>query len=397
MKKIYLDNAATTPLDSRVLEAMLPWLGENFGNASSVHSYGRDAKVLLEDARDTLAAFVGALPSEIYFTSGGTESNNFALKGISFNRLGFTPDGEELRKYHIISSAIEHSAVIDSLEYLKNRFGFELIYLQTDKSGRINLNELEEKINDDTFLVTVMHSNNELGVINDIRSISKITGGRKVHLHTDTVQSLGKVRLNMKELGCDTATFSAHKIYAPKGIGALYIKKGTNIDKYIHGGKQERDRRGGTENIAAIAGFKKAIEILKQEMQSDIEKYNKMRSKLTSLLNETLGDSVIINSPPGNETVNPDDTYLPNMLNISFRPEKIKRDPETILIKLDLSGIAVSSGSACTSGMIQPSHVLKAIGYDDKSAKSSLRISFGRFNTESDVEEFVRVLKELIN
>jgi cysteine desulfurase len=401
MKSIYLDNAATTPLDKRVLEAMMPWLKENYGNASSVHSFGREAKVLLEDARDTVAGFIGATPSEVYFTSGATEANNFALKGIAYNRLGYTPDGEELRKYHIISSSIEHSAVIDSLEYLKNRFGFELVYLSSDKFGRVDLEELDEKINDDTFLVTVMHSNNELGIINDVKSISRIARERKVLMHTDTVQSFGKIALNVKEMGCDTATVSAHKIYGPKGIGALYIKRGTNIDKFIHGGKQERDRRGGTENIAAIAGFKKAIEILKQEMQADIDKYKRLRYKLISMLNETFGESVIINSvstdlQPGKINAEQQDSCLMNILNISFNPEKIKRDPETILIKLDLGGIAVSAGSACTSGMIQPSHVLKAIGYDDKIAKSSLRISFGRFNSESDVDEFVRVLKDVI-
>jgi cysteine desulfurase len=397
MKSIYLDNAATTPLDKRVLEAMMPWLKENYGNASSVHSFGREAKVLLEDARDTVAGFIGATPSEVYFTSGATEANNFALKGIAYNRLGYTPDGEELRKYHIISSSIEHSAVIDSLEYLKNRFGFELVYLSSDKFGRVDLEELDEKINDDTFLVTVMHSNNELGIINDVKSISRIARERKVLMHTDTVQSFGKIALNVKEMGCDTATVSAHKIYGPKGIGALYIKRGTNIDKFIHGG----DRRGGTENIAAIAGFKKAIEILKQEMQADIDKYKRLRYKLISMLNETFGESVIINSvstdlQPGKINAEQQDSCLMNILNISFNPEKIKRDPETILIKLDLGGIAVSAGSACTSGMIQPSHVLKAIGYDDKIAKSSLRISFGRFNSESDVDEFVRVLKDVI-
>jgi cysteine desulfurase len=395
MQKIYLDNAAATQMDSRVLDAMLPWLKDKWGNASSVHSFGREAKVLLEDARDTIAAFIGALPSEIYFTSGGTESNNFALKGIAYNRIGIVAHNEEQRKYHIISSSIEHSAVLDSLEYLRNRFGFEIVYQGCDKFGKIAIDELEERINDDTLMITVMHSNNELGIINDIKPISKIAGEHKVLLHTDTVQSFGKIPVNIKELNCDTAAFSAHKIYGPKGIGALYIKRGTPIDKFIHGGKQERDRRGGTENIAAIAGFKKAVEILKQEMPDDIEKYNRLRIKLISMLTNELSDTVIINSPIGDHT-HPGTAYLPNILNISFIPEKMKRDPETFLIKLDLNGIAVSSGSACTSGLIQPSHVLKAIGYDDRSAKSSLRISFGRFNTENEIEVFVKVLKEIM-
>ena len=265
MKAIYLDNAATTPLDSRVLEAMLPWLGGNYGNASSVHSHGRQAKVLLEDARDTIAGFINSRSSEVYFTSGGTEANNFALKGIAFNFFG--------RKDHIITTKIEHSAVIDTLEYLKTRFGFEVTYLGTDKYGMIDLSELSNSITSDTFLISVMHSNNELGVLSDIAGISKIAKERNILLHTDSVQSIGKIHFNVNETGADTATLSAHKIFGPKGIGALFIRRDTPIDKFMHGGKQERERRGGTENIAAIAGFKKAVEILKEEMDSDIKKY----------------------------------------------------------------------------------------------------------------------------
>ncbi len=387
MKAIYLDNAATTPLDSRVLEAMLPWLGENYGNASSVHSRGRQAKVLLEDARDTIAGFIGSRSSEVYFTSGGTEANNFALKGIAFNFFG--------RKDHIITTKIEHSAVIDTLEYLKSRFALVVTYLGTDKYGMIDLSELRNSITSDTFLISVMHSNNELGVINYIAEISKITREKQVLLHTDSVQSIGKIHFNVNETGADTATLSAHKIFGPKGIGALFIRRDTPIDKFMHGGKQERERRGGTENIAAIAGFKKAIEILKDEMDSDIKKYTLLRKKLLNLLNDTFGDSVIINSV--NENSAQDNCgYLPNIINISFNPQKVSVDPDTLLIKLDMAGIAVSSGSACASGSPQPSHVLKAIGYDDIAAKSSLRISFGRFNADSDVEVFVKALKDII-
>lgn len=385
MKSVYLDNAATTPLDNRVLDAMLPWMKGKHGNASSTHSFGREAKVLLEDARDIIAEFIGARSSEIYFTSGGTEANNFALKGIAFSHLG--------KKDRIVSTRIEHSAVIDSLDYLKSRFGFNVTYLNTDKNGIIDLNELKDSITPSTFLVSVMHSNNELGVINDISGISKITKEKNVMLHTDSVQSIGKVHFNINEIGADTATLSAHKMYGPKGIGALFIRQGIPMDKFIHGGKQERERRGGTENISAIAGFKKAVEILKQEMKSDIEKYSALRNKLVTMLGKTLGNSVIINSVKRG-TENP--VCLPNIVNISFNPEKVTVDPDTLLIKLDLAGIAVSSGSACTSGSLRPSHVLKAIGYDDVTAKSSLRISFGRFNTDSDVEELIKVLKNII-
>ncbi|MCI0450063.1 MAG: cysteine desulfurase [Chlorobi bacterium] len=389
MKDIYLDNAATTQLDERVLAEMMLHFKEYYGNPSSVHKAGRDAKVLLEEARDIIAAFIGARPSELYFTSGGTEANNFAIKGMAFHQLEFTPDGEEKRKYHIVSTEIEHSAVIDTLEYLKNRFGFEITYLNTNKFGEIDLDMLNDSVTEDTFLICAMHSNNELGVINNIAQISQIAKQKDVLLHTDSVQSIGKVHFNVNELFCDTATLSAHKIYGPKGIGALYIRKYTPLDKFIHGGKQERDRRGGTENIAAIAGFKKAVELLKKEMNSDIDKYKLLKRKLIYLLKENFGEKVIINSLEKENS-------LHNIVNISFDRSKVKIDPDTLLIKLDLKGIAISSGSACTSGSIQPSHVLKSIGYDDATAKSSLRISFGRLNSESDLDYLIDAMKSII-
>jgi len=392
MKHFYLDNAATTRIDDRVLESMLPWLKEKYGNASSVHSFGREAKVLLEDARDVIAEFIGSRSSEIYFTSGGTESNNFAIKGIAFNHLG--------NKRHIISSKIEHSAVLDTLEYLKERFGFDITYVNTDKHGIINIDEMQSLITKYTFLISVMHSNNELGVINDIPAIAEIAKQKNILLHTDSVQSIGKTEFEVKNIGCNTATISAHKIYGPKGIGALYIKKDTPIDKYIHGGKQERDRRGGTENTAAIAGFKKAVEILKDEMDADIAHYKKLRTGLLSKLKENFADKIIVNSlidsPFEESTPKERAMFLPNIINISFNPDTTNIDADTLLIKLDMKGIAVSSGSACTSGTIQRSHVLKAIGYDDNSAKSSLRISFGRFNKEDDIDYLIEGLKEII-
>jgi len=390
MDSVYLDNAATTPLDERVKETMLPYLTHFFGNPSSTHQLGRKAKVLLEDARDEIADFIGARPSELYFTSGGTEANNFALKGMAFNQLGYTPDGGEKRRHHIISTSIEHSAVIDTLEYLKNRFGFEITYLKTDRFGEIDLDVFLKAVIEDTFLVSAMHSNNELGILNSIASISEVTKARNILLHTDAVQSLGKVKFNVNELYCDTAALSAHKIYGPKGIGALYIRKDTPIDKFIHGGKQERDRRGGTENIAAIAGFQKAVQLLKKEMKADIEKYKLLKKKLDFMLKKEFGDKIIFNSKEGNGS-------LHNIVNISFNPANTNVDSDTLLIKLDLKGIAVSSGSACTSGTVKPSHVLKAIGADDKTASSSIRISFGRFNNEGDVDIFVEALKDILS
>jgi cysteine desulfurase len=379
MKKIYLDNAATTKIDDRVLEAMMPYLKDSFGNASSVHSIGRETKVLLEDARETIANFIGAKPAEIYFTSGGTEANNFALKGIAFNNLG--------SRSHIISTPIEHSAVRDSLEYLKQRFGFEVTFIPVNKYGEADLDYLRDAITDKTFLVCVMHSNNELGVINDIAKISEIIGDGKITLHTDSVQSIGKTNFNVNKINCSTATLSAHKIYGPKGIGALYIRKGTSTDKFIHGGKQERDRRGGTENIHAIAGFKKAIEILNGQMDSDIVHYKKLKDYFISKLNSEFGGKIIINSKASENS-------LPNIVNVSF---KGNIDSDTIIIKLDMKGIAVSSGSACTSGAVQPSHVLKAIGYNDEAAKSSFRISFGRENKTEEIDYLMEALREIMN
>lgn len=382
MKTVYLDNAATTPVDPRVKEAMLPWLTDSFGNPSSVHKTGRAAKVMLEDTRDLFAEFAGAKPSEIYFTSGGTEANNFAVKGCAFNFLG--------KKNHIITTSIEHSAVLDTVEYLKTRFGFKITILKTNKSGEINYDELNNAISEETFLVSVMHSNNELGIINDVRNAVVETGGKNIAVHSDMVQSLGKVKINLHDTGVNFASFSSHKIYGPKGAGALYIKKDSPVDKYIHGGKQERDRRGGTENTASIAGFKKAIEILSAEMESDIKKYSEMKEKLVSELKNGFGNKIIFNSYT-------DERSLPNIMNISFDRNSVKIDTDTLLIKLDMNNIAVSSGSACTSGSVKPSHVLKAIGYDDNTAGSSLRISFGRFNEENDIYEFVKVLKEIIS
>jgi cysteine desulfurase len=381
MKHIYLDNAATTKIDPQVLDAMMPYLTESYGNPSSVHAIGRESKVMIEDARDVIADFIGARSSEIYFTSGGTEANNFAIKGLAFAHMG--------KKNNIITSPIEHSSVKDTLEYLQQRFGFNITNTPVNNYGIVDLEFIKNNISDKTLLICVMYANNELGVINDIKSIADISNGKGVFVHTDAVQSLGKVKFNVKELGCTTASISAHKIYGPKGIGALYIKKDTPIDKLIHGGKQERDRRGGTENIAYIAGFKKAVELLKENMESDIAHYKKLKDKLTSKLKNEFGDRIIFNSSEGTNGLN-------NIVNISLNPVKVEIDSDALIVKMDMNGIAVSSGSACTSGSVQPSHVLKAIGKDDETAKSSMRISFSRYNKEEDVDKFVEVLKGIL-
>lgn len=382
MNRIYFDNAATTKIDSEVLDCMLPYLKENYGNPSSNHFFGKSTKVLLEDARDTVAGFIGASPKEIFFTNSGTESNNFALKGTAFKNLGS-------EKNHIITSSIEHLAVLDTVKYLETKFNFKATYIKPDEKGIISTDEIKSNINPKTFLISIMHSNNETGVINDIEKISFIAEESGVLVHTDSVQSIGKTEFNVKDLNVNFATLSAHKIYGPKGIAALYIKDKTPVEKFIHGGKQERDMRGGTENIAAVAGFKKSVELLNLKMKNDILHYNTLKEHLIKNLKEKFAESVLFNSLQGSSS-------LPNIVNISFDRSKLLYDEEMILIQMDLKGIALSGGSACTSGTHQPSHVLTELGRDRLSALGSLRISFGRDNTIEETDSLIKFLSELI-
>jgi cysteine desulfurase len=381
MKRIYLDNAATTPVDPKVTEAMTEFLKLHFGNPSSIHHFGRVTKVMLEETRETLASFIGAKPNEIYFTSGGTEANNMAVKGIAFSFLG--------KKNHILSSKTEHHSVLDSLEYLRDKFGFEITFLKNDKTGKIDLNHLQDAICNRTFLVCVMHSNNETGVINNIAEISAITNRYGIFFHSDTVQSIGKTNVNVKDLCSDTCTISSHKIYGPKGIGALYIKNGVKPDKFIHGGMQELNMRGGTENTVSIAGFRKTIEILKESMEADINLYRKLNTVLTTGLTKTFTNKIQFNSPEIENS-------LPNIVNVSFNTSHFKTNSDTLIMKLDMEGIAVSSGSACTSGAVKPSHVLEAMGIEPENAKGSVRISFGRNNTEEDIERLIITMKKIL-
>lgn len=382
MKRIYFDNAATTEISEEVLEAMMPYLREDFGNASSNHSFGKSAKVLLEDARDTISEFIGASPKEVFFTGGGTESNNFAIKGTALSFLGTD-------KNHIITSSTEHLAVIDTLKYLEKKFNFRISFVKPDIDGRISAEKLRAYYTPQTFLVSVMHSNNETGIINNIKEITSDAYKNNIYVHTDSVQSIGKTHFNVKDLNVNFATLSAHKIYGPKGISALYIKDKTQTDKFMHGGKQERDMRGGTENIASIAGFKKAVEILNTDIKKDILHYSSLKNYLCSKLKQYYGDAVILNSAEGENS-------LPNIVNISFDRNKLDFDEEMLLIQLDLKGIAVSGGSACTSGTHQPSHVLLELGRDRLTALGSLRISFGRKNTTEETDIFMIALKDII-
>lgn len=378
MKKIYFDNASTTPVDKRVLDAMMPFLTDDFGNASSIHTFGKRAKVLLEDTRDLIASFINCKPKEIYFTGGGTEAINSFIKGVAFTQTN---------KKKIISSAIEHMAVLETLDYLKERFMFNVSLIQPEENGVINPDKVLEQIDDDTFLVTLMHANNETGVINDIKKFAEFCRSNSILIHSDTVQSFGKIKLDIKELNVDGAALSAHKIYAPKGVGVVYIRDSVKADKFLHGGSQERSLRGGTENIPAIAGLKKAVEILSEELESDIVHYKKLRYLLLEEL-KSIFEYIHINSPEENS--------LPNIVSFSFEKNKIKFDSETLLMKLDIKGIAVSGGSACTSGSHQPSHVMLALGHERDTALSTIRVSFGRFNTTDEVLEFSKELKNSV-
>ena len=386
MKKIYFDNAASTPINSLVAEETMIYMRDHYGNPSSVHSFGKGAKVLLEETRDLIAGFINCKPKEIFFTSGGTESNNFAIKGTFFRNFNSG-------KNHIITSSIEHSAVLETVKYLNERFGVEVTHVMPDKNGIIHAEDVLKEIKENTLLISIMHANNEVGSLNDIKAIvegaKKHNSGKGIYVHTDTVQSMGKIKVDVKDLGVNYATLSAHKIYGPKGIGILYVSEDTQVDKFIHGGKQERNMRGGTENIPAIAGLRKAVEILKESMNDDIAHYKSLKNKLITDVKNIYGDCVIINSPV-------DCNCITNIVNMSFDWKRCKVDPDMLIINLDLKGIAVSGGSACTSGSAQPSHVLRNLGHDTNTAFSSMRVSFGRENTEEEIDYLMECLKEIV-
>jgi len=377
MEKIYLDNAASSPMDERVLEAMMQYFTKA-GNASSIHAFGKPLKVALEDSRDNIADFLGVKPKEIFFTSGGTESNNTALKGVSLKNY----KGE---KRHIISSTVEHPAVLDILKYICEKFNFSLTLLKPEGNGEITPGAVLKEIKKDTLLISLMHANNETGLITDIGSIAKEKGD--VYLHSDTVQSAGKVKLNFKKMGIDFASISGHKIYGPKGIGVLYINEKSKIDKFSHGGGQERDMRGGTENIPAIVGLSKAFDLLRENIDKDILHYKTLRDYLIKKLKDAYGEYVLFNS---------NERGLYNIVNISFNTDKLNAAGDMLLIRLDLNGIAVSGGSACSSGSLKPSRVLLESGRDEKTAMASLRISFGRKNRIDETDYFMEVLKDLV-
>jgi len=375
MKRVYLDHAATTPVDKRVVAAMLPYFGEKFGNASSIHSFGRETRKAVEESREIIAGFIGASANEVFFTSGGTEADNLAIKGAVF--------AGKSKGERVITSAVEHHAVLNTCKWL-GKNGWEVIYLPVDEFGIISVEKLKEAIDGNTVLISVMAANNETGSLQPISEIGKIARDKGVLFHTDAVQAVGKIPVDVKKLNVDLLSVSAHKIYGPKGIGTLYIRKGTKIEKLLHGGHHERNRRAGTENVPAIVGFAKAVEIAKSGMEEENKKLLKLRDKLEKTILSVI-ENVRVNGHP--------EKRLPNTSNISF--EFV--EGESIILSLDMKGVAVASGSACTSGSLEPSHVLSAMGVPPEIAQGSIRFSMGKDNTEEDVDFVARELKGIVS
>ncbi len=374
MRRIYLDYNATTPLHPRVLEAMLPYYKNIFGNASSIYSFGQEARKAIDDAREALAYLIGAKPKEIVFTSGGTEADNFALKGVA--------SALEEKGGHIITSSIEHHAVLSTCKYLE-KMGKKVTYLPVDKYGWLDPNRVKEAITNETILISIIHANNEIGTIEPIAKIGKIARACGVYFHTDAVQTVGKIPINVNELGIDLLSLSAHKFYGPKGIGALYIRKGIKIHPLIHGGEQERKRRAGTENVPGIVGLAEAAKIAGKEMKQEYSYIKKLRDSLENKIKGNI-DYVRLNGHPTER--------LSNTSNVSF--EFI--EGESLVLNLDLKGIAASTGSACASGSLETSHVLSAIGVPSATAQGSIRFSLGRNSQKEDIDHTVENLVEIV-
>ncbi|WP_024614551.1 cysteine desulfurase NifS [Clostridium sp. Ade.TY] len=374
MKSVYMDYAATTYVKPEVLEEMLPYFTNKFGNPSSFYAISRETKMAVDKARGQVADALNADLNEIYFTGGGSEADNWAIKGIA--------SAYKNKGNHIITTKVEHHAVLHTCEYLEKQ-GFEVTYLDVDEEGFINLEELKNAITDKTILVSIMFANNEIGTIEPIKEIGKICRERKVLFHTDAVQAIGNVEIDVKDMNIDLLSIAGHKIYGPKGIGVLYIRKGVRIHNLIHGGGQERNRRAGTENIAAIVGLGKAIEMATQNLEEHSKRLTKLRDELIDGLLKI--PYTRLNGPRG-------DKRLPGNVNVSF--EFI--EGESILLSLDFEGVCASSGSACTSGSLDPSHVLLAIGLPHEKAHGSLRLTLGDGSTEEDVNYVLEVVPPII-
>ena len=372
-KRIYLDHSATTGTKQEVLEEMLPVFTTNYGNPSSVHSFGRDAKKLVDQARMRVAKALGALPEEIFFTAGGTEADNWVLKGVAY--------ANKNKGNHIITTGIEHHAVINTCKYLEEH-GFKVTFLPVNEYGIVNLDEIEKSIADNTILISVMFANNEIGTIEPIKEIGSLCRKKGILFHTDAVQAVGNVPIDVKDMNIDLLSIASHKFYGPKGMGALYIRKGVKIDSLIHGGAQERGRRAGTENIPGIVGMGKAIEIAVKNMDSESKRLIYLRDKLIEGLLKISGTK--LNGDKNNR--------LPGNVNVTFDSV----DGEILAMALDEDGICVSNGSACSAGAIEPSHVLTAIGLSRDAAKGSLRLTIGANTTEDEVDFVVNAIDNTV-
>jgi cysteine desulfurase len=380
-KRIYMDYAAATPVDPRVLKAMLPYFSEKFGNTMSLHFFGQEAKIVLEESRKKIADFIGANSEEIVFTSSATESNNLALKGIAY--------ANKNKGNHIIISSIEHPCIMESAKWLETQ-GFEITKLPVDKQGLINPEDVKKIISEKTILVSIIHASNEIGTIQPIAEIGKLLKTinyklrTKIYFHTDAVQSFSKISIDVNKMNIDLLTASSHKMYGPKGVAILYIRKGTKIQSILHGGGQEFGLRSSTVNIPAIVGFAKSCEIAKKVREKEAQRITKLRDKLIKR---------VLGKIPGSHLNGHLKKRLPNNANFWFEAV----EGESIVIQLDLAGIAVSTGSACSSDKLEPSHVLLAIGLRDEQAHGSLRISLGRWTTESEINYLLKILPEIIN
>lgn len=370
MRRVYFDHNATTPVDPAVREAMLPYLGEVFGNASSIHSFGQQARAAVESAREAVAALLGARPAEIVFTSGGTEADNLAIFGVVGAAGG--------RKKHVITTQIEHHAVLNACEALAQQ-GVEVTFLPVSSAGVVDPDDVRRALRPETVLITVMHANNELGTVQPVGEIARIAAEAGVRFHTDAVQSAGKLPIDVEALGVDLLSISAHKLYGPKGVGALYVRRGVHLKPLLYGGHHERDRRPGTENVPGIVGLGKAAELARVRLQEDSARLAALRDRLEVGLLERV-PHIRVNGAAAPRT--------PNTTNITFSFV----EGEALVIALDLKGIACSTGAACSSGAVEPSHVLTAIGLPPEEARASLRFSLGHSNTEAEVDFALQVI-----
>ncbi|MDD4858981.1 MAG: cysteine desulfurase NifS [Dehalococcoidales bacterium] len=374
MKRIYIDYAATTPAHADVVKAMLPYFTETFGNPSSIHACGLEAKEAVESSRIEVAGFIGARSEELFFTSGGTEADNFAIKGVAY--------ANQKKGNHIITCAIEHHAVLETCKFLEEN-GFEVTYLPVDGEGRVDPDAVKQAITPKTILISIMHANNEIGTVEPIAEIGKIARAAGVYFHTDAVQTTGHLRIDVNELGVDLLAMSAHKLYGPKGVGALYIRRGTKITPFMHGGGQESGMRSSTQNVPGIVGLAEAVRIARREMVEEIQRLTFLRDKLIKGILQRIEDTRL-NGPLA--------FRLPNNVNISVSYV----EGESMCLNLDLAGICASTGSACSSGSLEPSHVLRALGLSADLAYGSLRFSLGKWTTEEEIDRILDVLPKIV-